>query len=221
MYAQRFQPSHGSRPFSAGAALAVNAAIFGALVFAVPNFVRGPERPPTVIDPIPLTPDPPPLDKPQPKVKDPARPRDETLYAPKTPLDTHTTNDTTTTTEQPTQPEGPVIGTVPDGGTVIETPPPPPPLVNATLDPRYAGDLQPPYPMSDLRAGREGAAVVRVLIGTDGRVRAVEKVRADSDSFFDATKRQALSRWHFRPATRGGVAEESWREMTVRFRLDQ
>ncbi|WP_260581590.1 energy transducer TonB [Sphingopyxis sp. PET50] len=62
-------------------------------------------------------------------------------------------------------------------------------------------------------------AKVRVLIGTDGRVKQVELVSTDSPGFFEATKRRALAKWRFKPATRGGVPEESWKEMTVRFEI--
>jgi periplasmic protein TonB len=51
-------------------------------------------------------------------------------------------------------------------------------------------------------------------------VKAVERVTAASDGLFEATRRQALSRWRFRPATRDGAAVESWKAMTVRFELD-
>ena len=60
---------------------------------------------------------------------------------------------------------------------------------------------------------------MRVLIGTDGRVKAVELVSSDSPGVFEETRRRALARWRFKPATRGGVAEESWKEMTVRFQI--
>lgn len=30
---------------------------------------------------------------------------------------------------------------------------------------------------------------------------------------------RALAKWRFKPATRGGVAEESWKPMTVRFEI--
>jgi len=62
--------------------------------------------------------------------------------------------------------------------------------------------------------------VVRVLVGTDGRVKAIERVSATSDAFFAATRRQALSQWRFRPATRDGVGVESWYRMSVTFVLN-
>lgn len=61
---------------------------------------------------------------------------------------------------------------------------------------------------------------MKVLVGIDGRVKAVELVSADDPGFAEATRRQALRHWRFRPATRDGVPVESWRTMTVRFRMD-
>jgi|GEM_PF-637758 len=97
--------------------------------------------------------------------------------------------------------------------------PPKPALVLAKLDPNYAGSFQPDYPASEQRREIEGLTKVRVLIGTDGRVKAVELVSTDSPGFFEETKRRALAKWRFKPATRGGVAEESWQVMTVRFQI--
>jgi protein TonB len=108
------------------------------------------------------------------------------------------------------------------GPAVAEYPPAPParpPLVLAQLDTRFAGAFQPDYPANERRREVEGVAKVRVLIGTDGRVKAVELISADSPGFFEETKRRALAKWRFKPAMRGGVAEESWKEMTVRFEL--
>jgi protein TonB len=98
-------------------------------------------------------------------------------------------------------------------------PPKPPPLVLAELDQRFAGSFQPDYPASEQRREIEGSAKVRVLIGTDGRVKAVELVSTDSPGFFAETKRRALAKWRFKPATRGGVAEESWKVMVVHFQI--
>ncbi|KTE11433.1 energy transducer TonB [Sphingopyxis sp. H115] len=94
-----------------------------------------------------------------------------------------------------------------------------PKLVLAQLDSRFAGAFQPDYPASEQRREIEGSAKVRVLIGTDGRVKAVELISADSPGFFEETRRRALAKWRFKPATRGGVAEESWKVMTVHFQI--
>ena len=89
----------------------------------------------------------------------------------------------------------------------------------ARINPGYANALQPLYPPGMIRAEMEGFATVRVLIGTDGRVKQVEAVKASDTAFLDATRKQALSKWRFLPATRDGEPVESWREMTVRFQL--
>jgi protein TonB len=58
-----------------------------------------------------------------------------------------------------------------------------------------------------------------VLIGADGRVKAVEKLRATSDAFFRATEQQALRHWRFKPATVDGRPVEARKVMTVHFQL--
>lgn len=109
-----------------------------------------------------------------------------------------------------------------DGGTAPYDPPKvaPPVLTTAGVDPRYAGDFQPTYPAAERRAGNEGVVTIKVLIGVDGRVKQTERVAAASDEFWRVTEQRALSKWRFRPATRDGVPIESWRTMTVRFRME-
>jgi len=80
--------------------------------------------------------------------------------------------------------------------------------------------LQPPYPSVEERNEVEGSVTVRVLIGTDGRVKSVEKVRAANEAFFRATERQALRHWRFKPATLDGKPVESSQTMTVHFQLN-
>lgn len=95
-----------------------------------------------------------------------------------------------------------------------------PVFVQAAIDPRAANRFQPDYPLALIRAGIEGTATVRILIGGDGAVKQVDMVSATDPAFFEATRKQALRYWRFRAATRDGVACESWRTMTVRFRID-
>lgn len=108
------------------------------------------------------------------------------------------------------------------GGTaVIPEPAKPAVMVGPSIDPHYAGYFQPPYPSDEIRAGNAGRVSVRVLIGVDGRVKDIEKLSAASDSFWEATRRQALAKWRFKPATRDGVAYETWKTMNVSFVLNQ
>ena len=133
-----------------------------------------------------------------------------------------TRSDNNTYTDATIYPPVPPLPPAPDPGPATAQPEPPaplPPLVAAAQDMRFAGDFQPPYPGPELRAQRDGRVSVRILIGIDGRVKAVEQLSATSAAFFEATRRQALSKWRFKPATRAGIPEESWKVMSVRFEI--
>lgn len=117
----------------------------------------------------------------------------------------------------------PPITYTPPGRIDVPPPPPPPPIheavrTEARID--NGSPLQPPYPASAQREGAEGTVQVRIAIGPDGRVKAVQKVQASRDDFYAATERQALRYWRFKPATLDGRPIESSKLMTVHFRLD-
>jgi periplasmic protein TonB len=219
MYADRMSLSHGPRPISFGASLAISSGMVAALIFATPGFVdkKTPTDPIKIVNyPIEKEPPPPVESKPTPdlpRVVQPVIP-DPIVQPPyQPPVEMDGTNKVIDTVLPP----GPGVPT----GTADRAvePAPLPPLIGAELDPRFAGSLQPEYPGPELRQGREGTVTVRVRVGIDGRVKQVEKVSATSDAFFEATKRQALGRWRFKPATRGGVPEEMWKRMSVRFKM--
>lgn len=162
---------------------------------------------------------------PPPPPPPPVKSADDVKPTPTTPSATETVKpivETPQLTETWVRPGPSIADPLPyDPGPAVKPvdPPAPPKLVFADLDPRFAGAFQPDYPAREQRGGIEGVAKVRVLIGTDGRVKAVELVSTDSPGFFDETRRRALAKWRFKPATRGGVPEESWKVMTVRFEI--
>ncbi|MET0374137.1 MAG: energy transducer TonB [Rhizorhabdus sp.] len=94
-----------------------------------------------------------------------------------------------------------------------------PVYIPPVIDPAAMARFQPDYPPELIRADIEGSATVRVLIGSDGRVKTVEMVSATHPGFFEATRKQALRFWKFKAGTRDGVPTESWRTMTVRFKI--
>jgi periplasmic protein TonB len=97
----------------------------------------------------------------------------------------------------------------------------PTPIFKAALrDPKFARSFQPDYPVGMLRQEIEGNVTVRVLVGTDGRVRQVQVLSATDPDFARATEKQALKAWRFKPATRDGVAVEDWQTLTVRFDIN-
>lgn len=136
----------------------------------------------------------------------------------------------------------PVVPTVPKGPVVLHDPTLDPPVFDTKPIPKLetrpaeklppqpepvrvaaqmrSGDLQPPYPASELRSGNEGKVTIRVTIGADGRVKRGEKVSATNDAFYRATERHALRAWRFKPATVDGRPVESRQVISVDFRLD-
>ena len=210
MYADRHAQSSALDPRSLGIAVLLNGAVVAALLLAQPAFkVVDHTR---VLKTYPVLPDPPPPPIPPETRQHPLQ--HQTLTATRPLVDLPVT---------PPAPTGEIVlplVTPPDVGPMVvpsATPTPVLVLVGPEVDPAHRGDLQPAYPAAELRAEREGSVQVRVLVGTDGRVRQVERISATSDAFFRTTQDRALSRWRFRPATRGGVPVEAWRTMTIRF----
>lgn len=211
-----YNPGAGHRPFAAVFAVGVPVALLTAVALTPMISVITTKPGPTVFTSHKLPPPPPP------RQADP-EPQQKQQQTPITTVPTTMPPISDTPIFVPEEiyipPAGTGTGT---GPTVPYDPPAPPPrpkLVLAQLDGRHMAGFQPDYPTREQREGIEGVAKVRVLIGSDGKVKAVELVSTDSPGFFEATKKRALSRWRFKPATRGGVAEESWKEMTVRFEI--
>ncbi|GAO40022.1 putative TonB-like protein [Sphingomonas changbaiensis NBRC 104936] len=218
MTADGFLAQKHGHPLAMTAAIAINAAAVTALMLAKTGVVH---LPPDIFIayPVPM-PSPPPEHVEQPKPKQQA-PETRPVFQPK-PIEkaeAPTRPDIADTTEFPVKIDDPIRPIIVDPGLVLPKEPSKPVVVEATPDSRFAGEFQPPYPSQLLRTGIEGKAVVKVLIGTDGRVKQVVIVSADDPLFADASERQALRRWRFRPATRDGVPIESWKQMTVRFEI--
>lgn len=205
-------------PLSLAAAIAVNGGAVAALLLINPAVVTEQFKTFTTIA-LPSDPPPPPPPKVEPETQ-PQKKAIDTVSVTKPPIADPARDYKLPFTPLPPLP--PVGGISGGEGTVI-TPPPQPhvPVFRASgIDQRYAAALQPPYPPAKIRSGEEGVVVVRVLVGPDGRVKEVQKVEAADETFFRATAEQAMKRWRFTPATSDGTPVESWRTMTVRFKLD-
>lgn len=202
-------------PTSLALVILLHAAVLAAVIMIKgPQFIRELD-PRIIVDSFPVQQDPPPDPQPQQRRQEhPSQVREVRRI-----IDTGQTGQTVTTTGDPPLP--PETGT----GTAITPPPPPlpppPPAVRrgAELDPRFAGQLQPPYPPEEIRAQREGRVQVRVTIAPSGRVSSVVRLMATSDAFWRVTEQQALNNWRFRPATLDGRPVADSKVMTLRFRL--
>lgn len=220
-----YQGQRGLNPVGLSIAIAINGGLLALAILTATTVVThiNPSEPIEAVN-IPIEPPPPPIDEPRPVERAMPDPAPVPLpYTPPAPIPVPgpviTSTDTMPTVAPPLMPTLPAPSATGTGSPVTVATPLPV-LVNASVDPRYRADFQPDYPAFERNQGRDGIVVVRVLVGANGRVAAVEQVSATSDAFFDETKRRALSKWRFRPATRDGVAVESWREMTVRFNME-
>jgi protein TonB len=80
---------------------------------------------------------------------------------------------------------------------------------------------QPPYPLASVRSGEEGALVLDVLVGNDGRVLDAKVSRSSGSARLDqAALNEAKAHWRLRPATRDGRPFEQWLTLRVVFRLE-
>ncbi|VXB30925.1 Protein TonB [Luteimonas sp. 9C] len=87
--------------------------------------------------------------------------------------------------------------------------PVPSPVTTAASDlptsvPRPVSTQQPDYPRASMRRGERGDVVLRVQVGADGRVDAVDVVSSSQHRRLDRAAMSAVRRWRFEPAMRDG-----------------
>ena len=212
-----------ANPATMGMALLINGSIIAAVMLS-----------PMVVGPRTKGPDIKTFDVPDKKVPDPVEQpksdekiKSDPIYTPDPINDTQIDkkDGPTVTRDDPgtiTDTGGGIADTGSGSGTIdppVIKDPPPAPFKAATRDPRFADRFQPDYPVRMLNREIEGNAVIKVLIGTDGRVREAQVVRATHPDFGEASARHALKAWRFKPAMRGGEAVEDWQTLTVHFTI--
>ena len=218
MYAHGFLQEKRRSPVSLAAVIGLHATALGAVIlFGTTTFVRQVEQNPDVIN-IPLPKEPPPIPRPEPR-QDRQMPQHQSVPTP-TPPDAPPVSQNPIQTG-PAQPQQPPVGPVGPVQTAAATIPhiPEPVRHGAEVDPRFRDALQPPYPPDRERLQQDGRVRVRITIGADGRVTAIEQLSATHEAFWRATQRQAMNRWRFRPATVDGRPVASTMVMTVTFRI--
>ena len=206
------------RPGSFAAVVALHVAALAAVILIKAPDIIPATFPPTKIIFIPDPVDPPEIQKVQPQRQ---APRQQPTFIDLTQSRTNNVTEDIAVDRGRVE-QGPPVWNPPGPETLPplrEETPPPPVRTEAEFDPRYGGDLQSPYPASEQRAQREGIVRLRVTIGADGRVKAVEKLSATSDAFWRASERHARARWRFRPATLDGRPVESRKVLSLTFRL--
>lgn len=218
MYANGFLEEKRRSPASLVAVIGLHgAALAAVMIFGTYTFVKQDPHRTTLIDiadPQPPEPVPPPP---------PRHPDQQTPQQLERVTATDTSPINPNTLAAPPTPPAPAQPIAPTGPVQIaraDVPALPVPVRHAAfVDPNYRDALQPPYPRPMLDAQRNGSVRVRITIGTDGRVSAIEQLSATDDAFWRVTERQARSRWRFRPATLDGRPIVSTMLMTVTFRI--
>ncbi len=84
----------------------------------------------------------------------------------------------------------------------------------------YLNNRPPDYPRASLRLGEEGNVALRVRVGADGNPQAVELASSSGSTRLDRAALQAVKRWRFEPARRGGSAIAAWVVVPITFKLE-
>ncbi|MSP63423.1 MAG: TonB family protein [Myxococcales bacterium] len=95
-----------------------------------------------------------------------------------------------------------VLFWLPGAGWAGETPPAPPPGVTVT-PPEVQESVNAEYPQGALAAHQEANVLLLATVDVDGRVTAAEVLQSGGPTF-DQSAIEALRKWRFKPALRGG-----------------
>jgi len=91
-----------------------------------------------------------------------------------------------------------------------------------TTETKAASPIENPsplYPVEAVRLGIEGVVTLRVTIGVEGFVSAVEVVNSSGHRILDTAALDAVRQWQFRPAHRDGQPVVWTARLPIRFRL--
>lgn len=90
---------------------------------------------------------------------------------------------------------------------------------NGSARPLGGYQVTPRYPESARRQGIEGTSVLKMFITAQGQVEDVRVERSAGYGELDQAAMEAVRRWRFEPARRGGVAVAMWVVIPVAFKL--
>lgn len=96
--------------------------------------------------------------------------------------------------------------------------PAPPARVELPIsDADYLHNPPPEWPRMSQRLGEKGLVVVRVLIGADGRAKNAQVKESSGYPRLDEASKTAALSWRYVPGKRGGVPEEMWVNVPIRW----
>ena len=96
----------------------------------------------------------------------------------------------------------------PDSGEMPPVTPPEPPKPSVVTRATPIKQVQPRYPEAAKSVGAVGRIVVRVVVGTDGKVKSATILSSFGNPACEAEALAAAKKWEFKPATKDGVPFE-------------
>ena len=82
------------------------------------------------------------------------------------------------------------------------------------------GLSEPAYPAPDVRQGNQGTVTLSVYVLADGTVGDVRLLMTSGFPRLDASALAEASRWRFNPGTEDGKPAAMWKQLPIRFRLE-
>ena len=180
-----------------------------------------PAPPPPRVEP----PAPPPPPPPQPRLRPPeprpvprkaepvAAPAPQPVAVPEAPPSP--TAVTGTTEPQPAPP--PVSAPVAAAPVAAPSPAPSAKIELPISDADYLQNPPPEWPRMSQRLGERGLVMLRVLIATDGRAKTAQIKQSSGYKRLDDASVTAALAWRYVPGKRGGVPEEMWVNVPIRW----
>ncbi len=92
-------------------------------------------------------------------------------------------------------------------------------LAALTSEPIATFKVTPTYPPIAKKRRAEGWVELQFMVDATGMPKHVEVIRAEPAGMFDRAAAQALTRWKFKPAERGGKPVEARAKTTIAFKL--
>lgn len=97
--------------------------------------------------------------------------------------------------------------------------PEPAPVIPPSTDAYELKNPAPAYPQLSKKLKEEGTVTLKILVKADGKVAKVEIIKSSGFRRLDNAAISAFKRWHFSPATQGGIAIDYSYEIDFEFGL--
>lgn len=95
-----------------------------------------------------------------------------------------------------------------------------PVVVEPSVDPRIAL-TQPAYPPAAIRGNQTGTVLLSIQVLADGRVGEVRVEQSSGYPLLDRAAVREARRWRLRPGARDGVPTPMWKQVPVKFTLNE